>query len=185
MILEDLAAIVGTRIRAARQARGLSIGALASTARVGKGSLSEIENGARNPTLSTVYAIADALGLPLASLLDERTGVRIASPGIEARLLDVHTDNGWIVEVYRLTLSPGSERRSRGHGAGVTEHLLLTAGRLRVGRAGEEVEVGVGQAAEWVSDMPHVYAPLGGEIAEAVLVIRSPQPTEPRSADAR
>ena len=51
--MEDLAQLVGERVRAERQARGLSVGALAAAAHVGKGSLSEIENGARNPTMST------------------------------------------------------------------------------------------------------------------------------------
>ena len=173
--MEDLAAIVGTRVRAARQARGLSIGTLAGAAGVGKGSLSEIENGARNPTLGTLYAIADALGLPLADLLDGRAGARIASPGIEARLLDVHSEHGWTVEVYRLTLAPGPGRRSGGHGAGVVEHLLVTAGRLRAGRLGEERELEAGQSAQWISDVAHTYAPLGDDPVEAVLVIRSPQ----------
>ncbi|MGH2893684.1 MAG: helix-turn-helix domain-containing protein, partial [Solirubrobacteraceae bacterium] len=122
--MEDLAALVGARLRAARQERGMSVGALAAVASIGKGSLSEIENGARNPTLGTLYSLADALGLPLAGLLAGRAGARIASDGIEARLLDVSTHEGWTVEVYRLRLEPGTERRAGGHGAGVVEHLL-------------------------------------------------------------
>jgi quercetin dioxygenase-like cupin family protein len=41
------------------------------------------------------------------------------------------------------------------------EHLLVSAGRLRVGRRGEERELGVGESAEWVSDVPHTYVALG------------------------
>src|SRR5579859_1189693 len=100
----DLARLVGERIRSARQERGLSVGALALAAHVGKGSLSEIENGSRNPTMGTLYALAGALGVPLATLIADRPGVRVASPGIEARLLDVSHDpgpgGGQIVEVY-------------------------------------------------------------------------------------
>jgi transcriptional regulator with XRE-family HTH domain len=44
--VEDLARLVGERLRAARHERGLSLAALAETAGIGKGSLSEIENGA-------------------------------------------------------------------------------------------------------------------------------------------
>ena len=172
--MEDLAALVGARVRAARQSRGLSVGALAAAAGIGKGSLSELENGARNPTLATLYALADALALPLATLLDGRAGARIASAGIEARLLDLSTEGGHTVEVYRLSLQPGTERRAGGHGAGVVEHLLVTAGRARVGRAGEEQELGPGEAAQWVSDGAHSYVALGDERVESVLVIRSP-----------
>jgi transcriptional regulator with XRE-family HTH domain len=171
--VDDLAHIVGERLRAARHERGLSLGALADAAGVGKGSLSEIENGTRNPTLATLYSLAGALGVPLAILLAGQAGARIASPGIEARLLDVSNDEGQSVEVYRLRLEPGTVHRSVPHGEGVTEHLLVTAGRARAGRAGEEAEIGPGESAQWLSDVPHTYTALGTSPADAVLVIRS------------
>jgi transcriptional regulator with XRE-family HTH domain len=172
--VDELAQLVGERVRAARQERGLSVGALAAAAQVGKGSLSEIENGTRNPTMGTLYALAGALGVPLATLIADRPGVRIASPGVAARLLDVSRDGGQTVEVYRLSLEPGVHYRSPAHGAGVTEHLLVTAGRARVGRPGEEIEIGPGQAAQWVSDVAHSYTALGPDPVESVLIIRSP-----------
>ena len=68
------------------------------------------------------------------------------------------------------------------HGPGVVEHLLLTRGRARVGRVGEEVEIGVGEAAEWLSDVAHGYAALSDEPVESVLVIRSPSRAVSREA---
>ncbi|HYI56695.1 MAG TPA: helix-turn-helix domain-containing protein [Microlunatus sp.] len=180
--MDDLARRVGERLRAARRDRGWSVGALAQTAGIGKGSLSEIENGVRNPTLSTLYALAGALGLPLSTLLAGQTGARVASPGVEALLLDVRESAGWTVEVYRLVLDPGAVHHSVPHGAGVVEHLLLTRGRARVGRAGEEVEIGTGEAAEWVSDVAHGYIALSEEPVESVLVIRTPGSSSPESS---
>jgi quercetin dioxygenase-like cupin family protein len=78
------------------------------------------------------------------------------------------------VEVYRLRLEPGRFHRSSAHGPGVVEHLLVTSGRARVGRLGEETEIGAGQTAQWASDVPHGYAALGASPVESVLVIRSP-----------
>ena len=173
--VDDLARLVGERLRAARRERGRSLGALAEAAGIGKGSLSEIENGARNPTLSTLYALASALGVPLATLLADRAGARVSSPGIEARLLDVSRDDGATVEVYRLRLDPGARHQSEAHGPGVTEHLLVTAGRARVGRLGSQTELGPGEAARWVSDVAHGYAALGADPVTSVLVIRSPR----------
>ena len=172
--VEDLARLVGQRLRAARRERGWSVGALAETAGIGKGSLSEVENGARNPTLSTLYALAGALELPLSTLLAGRPGARLTSPGVEAQLLDVRESGGATVEVYRLALGAGAYHRSVPHGPGVVEHLLITQGRARVGRVGEEVEIGVGETAEWVSDVAHGYAAISDEPVESVLVIRSP-----------
>jgi transcriptional regulator with XRE-family HTH domain len=170
----DLARLVGDRLRTVRKERGLSVGALAAAADIGKGSLSEIENGARNPTLGTLYALAGALGVPLASLLAARTGTRVASPGIEARLLDVSHDGGHAVEVYRLRIAPDTSHRSVSHGPGVTEHLLVTAGQVRAGRLGEETEARPGQAVQWTSDTVHTYAAVGPDPVESVLIIRSP-----------
>jgi transcriptional regulator with XRE-family HTH domain len=173
--VDDLARLVGERLRAARRERGLSVGGLAATAGVGKGSLSEIENGTRNPTLSTLYSLADALGVPLATLLADRPGATVAAPGIEARLLDVSHDGDHVVEVYRLRLLPATTHRSGAHGPGVTEHLLVTSGRARAGRTGAEQEIGPGESAVWVSDVPHAYTALGSSPVESVLVIRSPR----------
>jgi transcriptional regulator with XRE-family HTH domain len=172
--VEDLAQLVGERVRSERQARGWSVGALAAAAHVGKGSLSEIENGSRNPTMSTLYALAGALGVPLATLIANRPGARVASPGVEARLLDVSHEGGQTVEVYRLHLDRGVHYRSPGHRPGVVEHLLVTAGQARAGRIGEEDEIGPGRSAQWVSDVAHTYTALGDDPVESVLIIRSP-----------
>jgi transcriptional regulator with XRE-family HTH domain len=171
----EVAATVGARLRATRQARGMSVGALAARAGVGKGSLSEVENGIRNPTLATLYALAGALEVPLATLLAERAGVEVSSPGIGARLLDAtrHAD-GTTVEVYLLHLDPGARHRSPAHGAGVVEHLLVTHGQALVGLPGREITVGPGETAVWESGAEHGYRVLGDAPVEAVLTIRSP-----------
>lgn len=170
---EDFSRMVGARVREARLERGLSLGALAADAGIGKGSLSEIENGVRNPTLATLYALAGALELPLAALLAQQRGAMVESPGIAALLLDVTSDAIGTVETYRLDLRAAEAHRSGAHGAGVTEVLLVTRGRVRAGREGEEMEAGPGDVLEWLSDAPHRYEALGAD-ASAVLVVTTP-----------
>ncbi|WP_265523589.1 helix-turn-helix domain-containing protein [Oerskovia flava] len=167
--------LVGERIRSLRAERAISLSALAAAAGIGKGSLSELEHGARNPTLATLYAVAGALQVPLSALLAERVGAEVASDGVSARLLDTRHHDG-TTEVYALHLDAGAHRRSPGHGPGVVEHLLVTRGAVRAGRTGQEVDVEVGGHTTWVSDGPHGYDALGGSPADAVLVIRSPAP---------
>ncbi len=171
MLDDDLARRVGARLRGLRAERDLSLGALAASAGIGKGSLSEIERGVRSPNLSTLYALAHALDLPLAWLLDEKPGAEVSSPGIDTRLLGTSGAADDAVEIYTLTLTPGTAHRSAAHGSHVIEHVVVTRGRARVGRAGEEAELGVGDHYRWVSDVEHTYEALGGP-AEAVLVIR-------------
>ncbi|ARK04399.1 hypothetical protein B8281_06240 [Cellulosimicrobium sp. TH-20] len=182
---DETLAAVAAQIRALRAERGLSLSALAAAAGVGKGSLSEIEHGARNPTLATLYALAGALGVPLATLLAERPGSEVSSEGVRARLLDAHhLPDGTAVEVYHLHLEPSADRTSPPHGPGVVEHLLVTSGRLRAGRRGAEAVVTVGDELRWVSDAEHSYRALDGAPVDAVLVIRTPPRRGERPATA-
>ncbi|NJA56315.1 helix-turn-helix domain-containing protein, partial [Streptomyces sp. NEAU-H3] len=60
---------VGARIRELREARALSLSALARRSGLGKATLSGLEAGTRNPTLETLYAVTTALGVPLTAAL--------------------------------------------------------------------------------------------------------------------
>jgi transcriptional regulator with XRE-family HTH domain len=54
---------LGSYITKTREAKGLTLRALAETAKVGIGSLSEIENGRRLARTETLRRIAEALGI--------------------------------------------------------------------------------------------------------------------------
>ena len=155
--------LVGERLRAARRERGLSVGALAAAARRGKGSLSEIENGTRNPTLSTLYsargrarrAAGDAGRGPA-----RRAGRLARRRGAVARREPRRRPDGRGLPAARC--EPGVHYRSVAHGPGVTEHLLVTAGPGPRGPPGRGTSRSPGQsAAQWVSDVPHAYTVLG------------------------
>lgn len=167
----ELSALIGERLTSARAVRGLSLGALARAAGIGKGSLSEIEGGSRNPNLSTLYALAGALEVPMSWLLAERTGAEVSAPGIHTRLLATTQADDVTVEVFALRLDPGPPHRSEPHGAHVTEHLLVTRGRAEVGPLDAPAELGVGEALQWRADTRHGYRALGDAPAEAVLTM--------------
>jgi len=65
---------------------------------------------------------------------------------------------------------------SAGHGPHVVEHLLVTRGAARAGRAGAEAGLAAGAAATWTGDGEHGYRALGDRPADAVLVIRTGAP---------
>lgn len=161
-------------MRAARHRAGLSLSALAEASGVGKGSLSELENGTRNPTLATLYALAGPLRVPLATLLADVAGAAVDDGGVRARLLESRPEAGAVREVYSLDLEPGADREALAHGSGVVEHLLVTAGSLLVGRLGQERTVTAGDWHRWESDAPHVYRSIDG--ASGVLTILTPDP---------
>jgi XRE family transcriptional regulator, regulator of sulfur utilization len=168
----QLARVVGERIRHLRGLRGWSQSSLATRAGLGKATLSEIEAGTRNATLETLYAIAAQLEIGLSELLTEDTVVRGAA--VEATLIAAYRDPTVTTEIYRLSIHPGRQQVSPGHGAGVVEHLFVTTGTIVVGPLGQTVELTAGDDWSWESSTPHSYAALGAEPAEAVLIIRHP-----------
>ena len=176
---EHLARLVGARIRRLRMARGWSMSSLAARAHLGKATLSEIESGQRNATLETMYAIAAQLQIGLSELLTEagrapETAPVVRGRAVEARLVAAYRDPSVTTEIYRLQIRPGRPQISPGHGPGVIEHLFITAGAVRIGPVENPIEVSAGEDWSWESSSTHSYSAIGGQVAEAVLVIRHP-----------
>ena len=165
---------VGARIRALRTERGLSLSSLAAEAGIGKGSLSELETGRRNPTLDTLYAQAGPLGVPLASLVDFRDGSVVADEGFETVLLHTERTAATTSEVWLLRVDAGVTRSSPAHSPGVVEQLVVLSGSCRVEYGDETVQVGAGGHAAWPADVPHRYTATGDTDLRAVNVIVTP-----------
>jgi transcriptional regulator with XRE-family HTH domain len=62
---------IGSEIRRAREARGWSQAKLAAGADMGVSGISQIETGARNPSVVTLSKIADALGIEVVDLFQK------------------------------------------------------------------------------------------------------------------
>jgi transcriptional regulator with XRE-family HTH domain len=107
---------LGAIIRARRSAAGLSLRDLADRTSISNAYLSQIERGLHEPSLSVLRAVADALGLPLALLL-ERAGVLEQSDGSPAApstesaiMVDPELSEAQrfaLLSVYRSFVPPG------------------------------------------------------------------------------
>lgn len=177
----DLAASVGHRIRTLRTQRGITLSALATATRLGKGTLSELERGQRNPTLDTLFAIATTLSVPLSDLLGASPGgtgvgddTRPTAHGqnVDAELLDRREDGPEILEVYRMRIGAG-RRQSRPHAAAVLESITVIRGTVVVGPLDAPVRLSSGQSHTFRGDTVHVYEGLADH-SSAVLVMRYP-----------
>lgn len=182
--LSDLSASVGNRIRHLRTARGISLSALAATTQLGKGTLSELERGRRNPTLDTLFAIATALSVPLGDLLVADTAGpaedRHAAPGAHGQNVDAELLGHWaepaeIVEVYRMVVRRG-RRESRHHVTGVVESITVVDGEITVGNIDAPIPLVAGQSHTFPGDRDHVYEGRA-ERSSTVLVMRYPAGT--------
>jgi transcriptional regulator with XRE-family HTH domain len=93
---------VGSRIRALREARGLSLRALADQCRLSVNAISLIERGENSPTVSSLHLLAGALGVPITEFfqeVEEQSAVYVARGG---RL--GHNKNGILMESLGIGL---------------------------------------------------------------------------------
>ncbi|NEA44573.1 helix-turn-helix transcriptional regulator [Streptomyces sp. SID11385] len=163
---------MGARIRELREARALSLSALARRSGLGKATLSGLEAGTRNPTLETLYAVTTALGVPLTTVLGPRAATT-SGAAVDARLLDRYEDDAAVTETYRVRVRAGAAQCSAAHAPGTREHLTVLAGTVLAGTATAPVRLTPGDAHTWPADVPHLYRATSGD-TEAILLVRYP-----------
>lgn len=67
---EELAAVIGANVRAARTAAGLTQGELSVLTKIAAPHISRLEAGTHLPSVATLKRVSDALKVPLCKFLD-------------------------------------------------------------------------------------------------------------------
>ena len=177
---------VGDALAALREQQQLSLDELSRRAGVSKSMLSQIERAQANPTVAVVWRLANALGVPLADLLQSAepatppaitTVPRHATPtlrgadsGCELRILGPVELAGQF-EWYELLLQPGAALASQAHGPGATEHLSVLSGQLQLVAGDGSANLAAGETARYAVDQPHSIRNPGPGPAAALLVV--------------
>jgi transcriptional regulator with XRE-family HTH domain len=164
----DLRERIAHSLRHEREVAGISVSELARRAGVSKATVSQLESGSGNPSVETLWAIGDALGVPFSTLVDERTtaprlirlgdhaGVPSAASPYLATLLSAAAP-GTRRDIYLIQAEPGEPRRSLPHRAGTTEHVVLVAGEALIGPAESPQLLHPGDYLSYPGDAPHVF----------------------------
>lgn len=163
--------VIADSLQRERARTGLSLTELARRAGVAKSTLSNLEQGAGNPGIETLWALSTALGVPFSHLVDPpRPPVEVVRFGEGPRFGAEEAD--YIVtllatspptarrDVYQVVASPGSVRRSAPHASGVVEHVVLCTGRALVGTADESVDLSPGDYVRYPGDVAHTFEAL-------------------------
>lgn len=171
--------MLAANLRRARTERGLSISELSRRSRIGKATLSQLESGAGNPTIETVFSLSRVLEVPISDLLDARpagelTVVRsaeaevLSGEGVDLRPLRRIDSGDGVFEVFDQQVRAGCRQESLGHVG--TEHTIVQAGRLGVRVEGREVELGPGDYVGFDAALPHAYTALDGAVRSVLLL---------------
>jgi len=171
-------------LRRLRRDRELSSLELARRAGISRATLTQLEAGAGNPTLDTLYRLANALDAALADLITELPtlqpphvvrageGSHVVGAGVEAWLLDsVSSRSAATTEIYDFSLHSAVEQHSAPHPSGTREHLHLYSGKLRVGPTSAPVELSAGDFVTFDASTEHFYSRLGKSNPRGLLVI--------------
>jgi transcriptional regulator with XRE-family HTH domain len=176
----------GARLRAAREAAGISLRELARRLDVTPSLLSQVERDLAQPSVGTLWAVVAELGISLDALFGpdgatgdagpprtmvqraaERTGLDLEG-GVRWERLTPVPDPGVVFAL--VTYPPGQETgtgrpaaRHRG-----TEYGYLISGRLAIEVGDESYELGPGDSVVFASETPHRFRAVGTEPTCAV-----------------
>ena len=179
---------IGPCIQAFRKRQALTLDDLARMSSVSRSMLSQIERGQANPTLATVWSLANALKVDVAELIgvtarEARDQIEVAS---EAFTPEIRTDDGLCtlrilspanhaetLEWYELRFEPGGSLVSQPHAKGTREHLTVLEGTFEVEAGTQKVAVPQGSTARYAADVPHRITNKAKRRARALLVVAS------------
>ncbi len=177
---------IGPRLKALREASGLSLRDLAERSGVSAPMLSQVERGETSPTLATAHRIAAGLELSLSQLLrlDEGPPVSVVrggdvKPSRERRghRTEVLTPAlpGQRAELSRHTLEPGAATGDPAdpplHEPGAREIAHVAEGLLVLCIDDERHELAAGDTVTFDADLPHHFENPGSEPATFLAVV--------------
>jgi transcriptional regulator with XRE-family HTH domain len=186
----NISARVAQAIKRRREQLGLTLRDLASESGVSASMISDIERGAKSPTISTLDALAQALGLPMSALADSAapSASRIHVVRAAERPNFVDTKSGAKRDNFGPKL-PGSKveflsyvvppRKVAGpfaaHARGTIEHMYLAAGSITAVFGDEAVTLRTGDSCTCFADIAHRFDNSEGKV-EAFIYIVVEQP---------
>ena len=164
-------AAIGGRVRALREAMGLSLRDLAERCGVSAPMLSQVERGETSPTLQVATRIAAGLDLRLSQLLrlDEDGAVTVVRAGerrqgptdVSGHAYEILTPPlpGQRAELSRHVLAPGAATGGPGdppmHEPGSRETTLVESGRVVLHCDGAAHELATGDCVTFDADLSH------------------------------
>jgi transcriptional regulator with XRE-family HTH domain len=176
----------GNRIRALREAMGLSLRDLAERSGVSAPMLSQVERGETSPTLAVAGKIASGLELSLSQLLrlDEgesvsvvRAGERRRGGGARGHAYEIVTPGlpGQRAEVSVHVLKPGATTGGPDdppmHEPGARETAVVTGGSVRLVCDGATYDLEEGDSVTFDADLPHHFENPDGSEARFFAVV--------------
>jgi transcriptional regulator with XRE-family HTH domain len=178
MVNERRRPLVGAQVRRRRRDRGLTLADVSERSGLNVGYLSQVENDKASPSLETLAALAEALGVPITwFLLDSRPAPRLVRSADRPRRempyggSDMSQVDGGLahdVAIFEGVLPPGRQTGFHAHRG--DEHHLILSGRLRFTQGDAVVEAGPGDYVLLDGTIAHDVEVLGDEEVRVLVI---------------
>ena len=166
--LEDEVSLrVGHAVKHQREVAGLSLRTLAARSGISASMISDIERGAKSPTVITVVRLAQALGVSAGALVEGGAGpaprIRVlrrgdAAGGDHPARWDSlgPAAPGSRIDFVRYQIPPATVLGpSAAHAPGTVEHMHVASGAVRVTVGDETADLVAGDSCSCRTDVPH------------------------------
>ncbi len=173
--------IIAENLKRLRTQRNLSLGQLSSLCEVSKVMLSQIERGETNPTVNTLWKIANGLKIPYTALMDQpvhdtaiikKSEITVQSEDQNHyRLYCYYTNNPHRnFELFQLELDAGCSYTSIGHSEKSQEYIMVLEGELTLWVNDQSYQLHPNDAIDFVASSRHIYFASGSETLKAVII---------------
>lgn len=164
----ELGAIIAFNLKKLRMERNLTLGQLSKISDISKAMLSDIEKGNSNPTINTIWKIANGLNVPYTRLMegieDNATLIR-KSEAVE----QMSESNHYRVycyypstpvrnfELFYAELDANSSNASIGHSNKAQEYIFVIQGELLLQTSSGNYTLSAGDSLAFDSSANHTY----------------------------
>jgi transcriptional regulator with XRE-family HTH domain len=185
-IKDKLAERIAYLVKDRREQLGLTLRALAAKSGVSSSMISDVERGTKSPTVATLAALARALALPMAALVDDAAApagrIRVIRAVERSELIDrksgMRRDSfgppvaGSKVEFLRCTV-PAHKIAGpfAAHAHGTIEHMHVASGSVRAVFGNEVVSLEAGDSCSCDADSPHRFDNSGGDVEALIYIV--------------
>lgn len=182
---DQAGALIGARLRAARQAGGLTLAAVAEHAGLTKGFLSRLERDEVSPSVASLVNVCGVLGISVGQLFESpdtslvRAGqappINFGGHGLHEHLLTPGAQRQ--LQVIHSVVDPGGGGGPEMYAlACEAEFVYVLRGQLRLLLPGDTVDLAAGDAFTMPGATPHAWSNPSSGTTAAVLWVLSPAP---------
>jgi len=176
----DINQIIAENLKRLRSERNLSLGQLSALSQVSKVMLSQIEKGETNPTINTVWKIANGLKVPYTKLLEQHEHdtsiIKKSDIAVQSddeghyRLYCYYSSTPQrSFELFQIELDPGCSHVSEGHSEKSEEYVMVLEGELTLTFGGQSYVLYPNDTISFAAAVQHTYFSSGTEMLKALI----------------